>query len=109
LAAGVAAPPNYRHRLRYYRRGNQFHIWLRVLQVDGATGDVPFTWRLSTDSASQNVILEKTHVARAQASHVTRAVLDLAELGWTQGSPLYSRVVFTGANTSTRIRQLNRR
>jgi hypothetical protein len=104
--AYAAVPAGYKHRLRFFRQGGAFHLWIRVVKASGASEDVPFTLLLSSDAQGKNVVLTKAHVARAASSHLVRGTIDMTSTGWTSGSPLFARFLVGEGKAPTKVRRL---
>jgi hypothetical protein len=107
--AYAATPGRYRHRLRFHRQGHTYRFWLRITQQNNLPLDVPYKMLLSTDAKGKTVIHTHSHVSRAAASHIVRGKINMAEAGWTIGSPLYVRLLLGNEQKPTRIRRLLKR
>jgi hypothetical protein len=92
LATALApAVSNYQYRLRFLRAGRVFYIWVRVVDLQQMSIDVPVKLLISTDVARLNVVRSATHTARALDSHIIRTDFKVGEMtGWSPGAPLYA-------------------
>ena len=89
-AAAIAA---YQYRLRFFRSGRMFYLWMRLFNSNQKSADVSARLIVATDTTGLNVVRSTAHDARAINSHIIRVQFKVGEMtGWNPGAPLYAHL-----------------
>lgn len=98
-APASKAAKGYLSKVRFLRRGNTFHVWIRAKELANPDVDVPVTITLATDAESRQVVSKSELLAKASQSHIVRGHFFLPEKTLSPGAQLYGQLLL-GDNTS---------
>jgi hypothetical protein len=83
----------YQYRLRYFRKGRNFHFWIRVSDPANPDQAVPFTFVLSKDVTGSETIKEFPYISHPNLSHASRFFYAFEKKLVGSNTPVYCRLI----------------